>query len=180
MQIQVNKWEIIFYKSEEWDIRINALFQNETIWLSQKQMWELFWVNENNITYHLKEIYSSWEIDEKWTTQIFWVVQKEGNREINRNISFYNLDAIIAVWYRVNSYQAKNWNVTTMQDWINRTKTFFELNNLKILSWKWTISKEKADEKVKDEFEKFRVIQDKNYIWDFDKFVEEVKKKKSI
>jgi hypothetical protein len=66
----------------------------------------------------------------------------------------------------------------TMQDWINKTKTFFELNNLKVLKWKWTISKEKAEKKVKDEFKKFRVIQDKSYIWDFDKFVEEMKKKK--
>ena len=64
-----------------------------------------------------------------------------------------------------------------MQDWIDKTRSFLELNDMKVLDWKWTISKIQAEEKVEKEFEKFRVLQDKDYIWDFDKFVKEVTSK---
>jgi len=76
-----NTWEILFYKSDEGDIKINVVFKDETIWLSQKQMWELFWVQENNITYHLWNIYNEEELDKTSTTQKIWVVQKEWSSE---------------------------------------------------------------------------------------------------
>jgi hypothetical protein len=337
MQQQTKTWEIIFYKSDDWNIKVTVIFQDETIWLNQEQIAVLFWVDRTVITKHLKNIFESWEISQNSTSANFAQVKKEWNREVKRNITFYNLDTIIAVWYRVNSYkatkfriwatsvlkefikkgfvmdderlknwqsfwqdyfdewlarireiraserrfyqkitdiyatsvdydpkaqitkdffakiqnkflyaisdktapeleyfradhkkpfmwltswksqkiwwkiidtdihiwknylsekeldnlnllvsqyldfaefQARNWNIMTMQNWIDRTKTFFQSNNLKILEWKWSISKEKAEKKVKWEFEKFRIIQDKNYIWDFEKFVEEMKKSK--
>ena len=91
-----NTWEILFYKSEEGDIKISVIFENDTIWLSQKQMWELFWVDTSTINEHLKNIYISWEISEEWTIRKFPIVQKEWNREVKREVAFYNLDSIIA------------------------------------------------------------------------------------
>lgn len=338
MSSENNTWEIIFYKSDEWNIKINVIFENETIWLSQKQMWELFWVETPAINKHLSNIYSEGELIENSTISKKEIVQKEWGREVKREVTFYNLDAIIAVWYRVNSYkatkfrvwatsilkeyvikgfvmdderlknwsnfwkdyfeellarireiraserrfyqkitdiystsadydaqaqitkdffaeiqnkflfavswktapeleyhradakkinmwlttwkaqktwwkivstdikvwknylteeeltnlnllvswyldfaelQARNWKVMHMQDWINKTKSFLELNDMKVLQWKWTVSKIQAEEKVEKEFEKFRIIQDTNYIWEFDKFVMEVSKRKS-
>ena len=332
-----NTWEILFYKSDEWDIKINVVFKDETIWLSQKQMWELFWVQENNITYHLWNIYNEEELDKNWTTQKIWVVQKEWEREVKREVAFYNLDAIIAVWYRVNSYkatkfrmwsnkilqeyvikwfvmdderlknwshfwkdyfdellarireiraserrfylkitdiyatsddydpqskisqdffaevqnkflyavshntagelinsranseepnmwltswkwqktwwkivktditvwknylsedeidtlnlliswyldfaelQAKNWKVMYMKNWVEKTRSFLQLNDMELLEWKWKVAKITADKKATKEYNKFRVEQDKNYLWDFDKFVQDVGQKK--
>lgn len=334
---EIHSWEIIFYTSEEGNIKINVMFENETIWLSQKQMWELFWVETPAINKHLTNIYSEWEVLEMWTISKKEIVQKEWEREVKREVAFYNLDAIIAVWYRVNSYkatkfriwatqilkeyvikwfvmdderlkngshfwkdyfeellarireiraserrfyqkitdiyatsvdydshaqitkdffaeiqnkflfavswktapeleyhrsdaskpnmwlttwkgqkawwkiletdikiwknylteeeltnlnllvswyldfaelQARNGKIMKMQDWIEKTKSFLELNDMQILAGKWTISKIQAEEKTEQEFEKFRILQDKNYIWDFDTFVEEVKNKK--
>ena len=332
-----NTWEILFYKSEEGDIRINVIFEDDTIWLSQKQMWELFDTSKQNISSHLQSCYETWELSEKWTVKNLLTVQKEWNREVKREVAFYNLDAIIAVWYRVNSYkatkfrvwatnvlkeyvikgfamdderlknwshfwkdyfeellarireiraserrfylkvtdiyatsddydpksqisqdffaevqnkflyavssntapeiihsradsekpnmwltswkaqktgwkivktditvwknylseeeidtlnllvswyldfaelQAKKWNVMYMKDWVKKTKDFLQLNDMELLEWKWNISKENADRKAIWEYEKFRVEQDRSYIGDFDRFVQEVGKKK--
>lgn len=328
-------WEILFYSSDEWNIKINVIFEGDTIWLSQKQIAEVFWVDISTINEHLKNIYNSWELSQEWTIGNFPIVQKEWTREVKRNISFYNLDIILSVWYRVNSYKAtkfriwansilkefvikwfsidderlKNWNIfwkdyfdellarireiraserrfyqkitdifatsfdydssseitknffasvqnkflyavsqntapeliynradsekinmwlTTwkfqkswwkilstdikiwknylsenelenlnllvswyldfaelqarkwkimkMQDWVEKTKNFLQLNDMEILVWKWKISKKQAEQKAEKEFEKFRIEQDKNYIWDFDRFLLEMRK----
>ena len=100
---------------------INVFLKNETLWLSQKMMAELFWVQENNITYHLKEIFNSLELDNKWTTQKIWVVQKEWNREVKRNYKYYNLHAILATWYRINSNRAiefRKWASKILEEFI--------------------------------------------------------------
>ena len=84
-------------------------------------MAELFGVESNTVTYHLKEIFKSEELDEKTTTRKIRVVQKEGNRDITREIDFYNLDAVIAVGYRVNSVQATRfriWATKTLKEFI--------------------------------------------------------------
>ena len=327
--------KIIFYRWKFWEIKIDVRFENETFWMSQKMMAELFEVKENNITYHLKEIFESWELDKSSITQKIWVVQKEWNRQVKRQIDFYNLDAIIAVWYRVNSkkatqfriwatkvlkefivkgfvlddemlknwkkfwkdyfdellerirdirtserrfYQkltdiyalsvdydknseitkeffatiqnklhfaitwntaaeiiydradakkenmwltswkywpewkilksdvviAKNylqekeikilnrlvnayldiaemealeWNIMTMADWKERMDEFLKYNRKDILKWAWKISAEIAKQKAEKEFEKYKVIQDKNYISDFDREVEKLLRK---
>ncbi|MDP2091301.1 MAG: virulence RhuM family protein [Candidatus Gracilibacteria bacterium] len=329
--------EILFYKSDEGDIKINVVFKDETIWLSQKQMGELFGVETPAINKHLTNIYSEGEVLEESTISKMEIVQKEGEREVKREVAFYNLDAIIAVGYRVNSYkatkfriwatnvlkeyvikgfvmdderlkngshfgkdyfdellarireiraserrfyqkitdiystsddydpnsqisreffaeiqnkflyavshstapelissrvnakepnmgltswkgqktggkivktditigknylseeeidtlnllvsgyldfaelQAKKGKVMYMKDWVEKTKNFLELNDMELLDGKGSISKETADKKAIEEFEKFRIEQDKNYIGDFDKFVNELGKKK--
>ncbi|MBK7381451.1 MAG: virulence RhuM family protein [Ignavibacteriales bacterium] len=113
--------DIIFYSSPKGDVRVEVFFQEETFWLSQKKMAELFGVESNTITYHLKEIYQSGELHLDATTRKIRVVQIEGVREVSREVDFYNLDAIIAVGYRVNSYQATQfriWSTKTLREFI--------------------------------------------------------------
>ncbi len=113
--------EIIFYATPQGDIKVEVFFNDETFWLSQKRMAELFGVESHTITYHLKEIYKSGELEETATARKIRVVQKEGNRDVSRDLDFYNLDAIIAVGYRVNSYQATQfriWATKTLREFI--------------------------------------------------------------
>lgn len=99
------KNEIVFYQAdsnaERIDVQIDA--ERETIWLSQKQMGVLFGKDTDTIGLHLKNIFHEQEINEALTTEFFSVIQKEGKRNVKRNIKHYNLDAILSVGYRVNS-----------------------------------------------------------------------------
>jgi len=105
------KQQIIFYKTAKNTISIEVFLQDETLWLSQKKIAELFGVVENNITYHIKEIYNSWELEQWPTAQKIWVVQNEWWRQVKRQIDSYNLDMIIAVGYRINSKQATQFRI---------------------------------------------------------------------
>jgi len=114
---------IILYETPQGKISVSVRFEDETFWLTQKAMAELFGVESHTITYHLKEIYKTGELDEMATTRKIRVVQKEGNREVNRELDFYNLDAIIAVGYRVNSKQATQfriWATQTLKEFITK------------------------------------------------------------
>lgn len=122
MQID-NLKDLILYQSENTNKYIEVLYDNEDFWLTQKTMSELFNVAENNITYHLHNIFKSGELKENSTTQKIRVVQKEGKRQISREINFYSLDAIIAVGYRVNSKEATNfriWATNTLKEYIKK------------------------------------------------------------
>lgn len=113
--------DIIFYNTPTGDVKIEVIFNEETFWLTQKRMAELFGVESHTITYHLKEIYKTGELEESATTRKIRVVQKEGTRDVSRDLDFYNLDAIIAVGYRVNSYQATHfriWATKTLREFI--------------------------------------------------------------
>ena len=96
------KFDIIEFNDEEICLEVNFDKENDTVWLSQKQMADLFDVTTDNIGLHIKKIISSGELDES-TTEEYSVVQLEGHREVKRKIKFYNLDMIISVGYRVNS-----------------------------------------------------------------------------
>lgn len=98
--------EFLIFTNQSKASTIEVRYEDETIWLSQKLMSELFDVEVNTINYHLKEIFKSKEIKEESTIRKFRIVQLEGKRNINRDIDFYNLDAIISVGYRVNSVRA--------------------------------------------------------------------------
>ena len=114
---------IILYETPQGKISVSVRFEDETFWLTQKAMAELFGVESHTITYHLKEIYKTGELNEMATTRKIRVVQKEGNREVNRELDFYNLDAIIAVGYRVNSKQATQfriWATQTLKEYITK------------------------------------------------------------
>jgi hypothetical protein len=113
--------EIIFYNTPTGDVKIEVIFNDETFWLTQKRIAELFGVESHTITYHLKEIYKTEELEEAATTRKIRVVQKEGTRDVSRELDFYNLDAIIAVGYRVNSHQATQfriWATKTLKEFI--------------------------------------------------------------
>ena len=112
---------IILYKTADGNVNIDVVLRDETIWLTQKSMAELFDCSKDNIGLHLKNIFLDKELDKNTTTEIFSVVQREGNREVKRNIEFYNLDAIIAVGYRVNSKKATQfriWATNVLKDYI--------------------------------------------------------------
>lgn len=97
------KNEMLIYKSEDGNIKVDVLFTDETVWLTQKRMAELFQTTPQNITLHLKNIFEEGELQEDATCKDFLQVQQEGNRMVERNQKFYNLDAIISVGYRVRS-----------------------------------------------------------------------------
>ena len=113
--------EIVLYQIDKTNICVSVFFHEETFWLTQKAMAELFDCSTDNISLHLKNIFREEELDEKSTTEFFSVVQKEGNRNVSRNIKCYNLDAIIAVGYRVNSKKAtrfRQWATKTLKEYI--------------------------------------------------------------
>ena len=113
--------EIVLYQIDKTNICVSVFFREETFWMTQKAMAELFDCSTDNISLHLKNIFREEELDEKSTTEFFSVVQKEGNRNVTRNVKCYNLDAIIAVGYRVNSKKAtrfRQWATKTLKEYI--------------------------------------------------------------
>ena len=118
---QPNEGELILYRTQEGAVRIEVLYQDETFWLNQKKIAELFGVDVRTISEHLQNIYASGELIEQATLRKIRRVQKEGNREVSREIEFYNLDAIISVGYRVNSAQATRfriWATQTLREFV--------------------------------------------------------------
>ena len=113
-----NAAEIIFYNSNNGKVKVEMYFQDETFWLSQKKIAELFGVEVNTVNYHLKEIFKSGELQEDSVIRIFRITASDNK---NYNTNFYNLDAIIAVGYRVNSFQATQfriWATQTLKEFI--------------------------------------------------------------
>ena len=102
---------ILLYKTKQGEARIEVIFNNETFWMSQKRMAELYGVDVRTVNYHLAQIFESGELQESATIRKIGIVQMEGDREVNRPQMLYNLDAIIAVGYRVNSYQATQFRI---------------------------------------------------------------------
>jgi hypothetical protein len=107
--------EIILYATPDGNVRVEVLFESETFWLSQKKMAELFGVGVQTINHHLQEIYKSHELIEMATIRKYRIVQTEGVRTVAREVDFYNLDAIIAVGYRVNSREATQFRIWATQ-----------------------------------------------------------------
>lgn len=106
-----NELKFLIYNTPEEEVSINAVVKDETIWLTQKAMAELFDCSTDNISLHLKNIYSDGELSESATAEEFSVVQREGAREVRRTPKFYSLDAIISVGYRVNSRKATKFRI---------------------------------------------------------------------
>ena len=260
---------ILLYKTAQGETRIEVIFNNETFWMSQKKMAALFGVDRATITYHISQIYESGELQREATCRKIQQVQLEGERDVERAPLFYNLDVIIAVGYRVNSYQATQFRIwatsvlkefiikgyvldderlkqgkhfgkdyfddllerireirtserryyqkitdiyaecsadydakaestklfykmvqnmmhlavtnhtaaselmrkfTTMEDWKNRLKLLLETMDYDAKSSAGKVSQEEAREKAYSEYEKYKVIQDRSYISDFDRF----------
>jgi len=113
--------EIKIYKTPDGKTSIEVKLEKETVWLSQKQMAELFDKDSDTIGLHLRNIYKSGELDEISTTEKYSVVRQEGKRNVKRQIKFYNLDAIISVGYRVNSKRGvlfRKWATQLLKDYL--------------------------------------------------------------
>lgn len=113
--------DIIFYNTPTGDVKIEVIFNDETFWLPQKNMADLFGVEVPAISKHLANIFEINELQKEATISILETVQQEGGRSVKRKVEFYNLDAIIAVGYRVNSIQATQfriWATKTLKEFI--------------------------------------------------------------
>ncbi|SDM02503.1 Uncharacterized conserved protein [Sarcina sp. DSM 11001] len=118
-----NQHEIVLYQMDDTNVCVSVYYEDETFWLSQKAMAELFDCSTDNISLHLKNIYKEEELTEEATAEFFSVVQQEGSRSVSRRIKCYNLDAIIAVGYRVNSKKAtrfRQWATKTLKEYITK------------------------------------------------------------
>lgn len=103
-----NQGDIVIYQTEDGDTKIDVRFVDETVWLTQQQMAELFQSSRTNIVEHIQHIYEEGELDEASTCRKFRQVRTEGNRQVTREIPYYNLDMIISLGYRVKSIIATN------------------------------------------------------------------------
>ncbi len=119
--MEENNSQIVIYQTESGETKLDVRFQDETVWLTQKLMAELFQTTPQNITIHLKNIFEEGELEEKATCKDFLQVQIEGNREVKRERQFYNLDAIISVGYRIKSHVAtkfRQWTTNRLREYI--------------------------------------------------------------
>lgn len=117
------KHQIILYQMDDANVCVSVFYQDETFWLSQKAMSELFDCSPDNISLHLKNIYKEGELSEEATAEYFSAVRQEGGRDVTRKVRCYNLDAIIAVGYRVNSKKAtrfRQWATKTLKEYITK------------------------------------------------------------
>lgn len=221
--------EILFYKTDNGDVRVEILLYQENLWLTQAKMAELFEVQKAAISKHLKNIFESGELLEESVVSKMETTAADGKKY---NTNYYNLDAIIAVGYRVNSKkatmfriwanqvlkefiikgyvmddarlrepeyffgkdylnesemlnlneivtmyldyaerQARRGNVMYMQDWVSRLDAFLQFNEEDILHDKGKVTTAIAKAFAENEFEKFRVLQDRTYQSDFDRLI---------
>lgn len=119
--MEENKSQIVIYQTENGETKLDVRFQDETVWLTQKLMAELFQTSIPNINMHLKNIFEEGELEENRTIKEFLIVQQEGNREVKRKQVFYNLDAIISVGYRIKSHIAtkfRQWATKHLREYI--------------------------------------------------------------
>ena len=115
--------EFLIFTAQEGGASIEARYEDETIWLTQRMMAELFGTTRANITLHLRNIYDSGELEESATCKDFLHVRQEGQRQVSRQVAHYNLDAIISVGYRVNSVRAtqfRQWATSVLRDFAIR------------------------------------------------------------
>ena len=95
--------QIVIYQTEDGQTQIDVRLENETVWLTQAQMVELFQTTKQNVSLHLNNLYKEGELDKEGTVKEYLTVQQEGKRSVSRTIKYYDLDVIISVGYRVHS-----------------------------------------------------------------------------
>lgn len=129
--------DVVVYNDGELELKISV--NEETVWLTQKQLAELFDVTKQNISLHVNNIFKEKELDKNSTVKFYLIVQKEGNREIQRNVEHYNLDMIISIGYRVNSITAtkfRQWATSVLKNYIQNG---YAINTHKITEQRLTI-----------------------------------------
>jgi Virulence protein len=123
---------LIFYNDDSENIHIEARFDDESIWLTQTQIAELYQSSKQNISYHIKNIFEEGELDEKSTVKKYLTVQEEGNRAVKREITSYNLDLILSVGYRVKSKIATQFRIWATELIKEYLKKGFVMNDEKL------------------------------------------------
>lgn len=129
MTSEAAEGELVVYESPDGEAQVDVRLAGETVWLTQRQMSELFETSTDNVGLHLKNIFEDNELEESSTTEDFSVVQVEGTRQVRRRIKHYNLDAIISVGYRVSSKRAvrfRQWATRTLREHLVRGYTLNE------------------------------------------------------
>lgn len=111
MSMSMNEFRFLIYKAETEEATAQVIVSDDTVWLTQKAMAELFGVEIPTINYHIKEIYATHELVEDSTIRKILIVQPEGKRQVEREVIHYNLDVIISVGYRVNSIRATHFRI---------------------------------------------------------------------
>lgn len=123
VQNNQNLGEIVVYQTENGVTKIDVRFQDETVWLTQQQMADLFQSSRTNIVEHIKHIYEEGELSEQSTCRKFRQVQTEGTRTVTRELTFYNLDMIISLGYRVKSMiatQFRRWATELLKEYLKK------------------------------------------------------------
>ncbi|MDR0320786.1 MAG: virulence RhuM family protein [Treponema sp.] len=113
----------LIYTTPQGNVNVEVTIKDETMWVTQKDIAELFGVDKRTVSYHIKNIYEEGELQQGATVQKNWTVQNEGERQVGRNIEYYNLDVIISVGYRVNSGRATHfriWATKTLKEYIQK------------------------------------------------------------
>jgi len=172
--------KFLIYQPEDGRTRISVRLEGETVWLTQLAMAELFETTKQNISLHINNIFDEGELSREATVKKYLTVQKEGNREVKRELEYYNLEAIIAVGFRVRSQrgtQFRRWATErlreypvegfvmaderhqpmTMRDWREKLDAFLQFNQREVLRDAGTVSSEVAKALAAAEYEKFRV-----------------------
>lgn len=121
--------EIIIYQTQDGQMKIDVRIENETVWLTQNQMAELFQTTKQNISLHIKNIFEEGELTEDSTVKDYFTVQNEGSRKVSRNVTHYNLDVIISVGYRVKSLRGTQFRIWATQVLKEYMKKGFALND---------------------------------------------------
>lgn len=119
----MNESEILIYTNEDGSTNIEVKLEDETVWLTQQQMTKLFQTSRTNVVEHIKNIYMEGELDEASTCRKFRQVRKEGDRNVSREMTFYNLDMIISVGYRVRSQrgvQFRIWASNILKEYLRK------------------------------------------------------------
>ncbi len=109
------KGELLIYRNEDGQVKLEVRLEDETMWLTQKMMAELFQTTKQNISQHIRSIHEEGELQSEATVKKFLTVQKEGSRNVRRGLDFYNLDMIISVGYRVKSLIATRFRIWATQ-----------------------------------------------------------------
>lgn len=115
------KTELVIFKAQDGNVKLDVRFESETVWLTQTQMTELFQTTKQNISLHLNNVFKEGELDKDSTVKECLTVQKEGNRQVSRKTNYYNLDVIISVGYRVKSQRGvefRKWANGVLKDYI--------------------------------------------------------------
>ena len=118
-----NKGDIVIYKTQDGLTKINVKFEDETVWLTQAQLVELYQTSKSNISEHIKHIFEEGELSQESTVRNFRTVQIEGNREVSREQVYYNLDMIISLGYRVKSIvatQFRRWATELIKEYLKK------------------------------------------------------------